>query len=531
MFENAVLQFVAAHLWQGLLLMPVVWVLARFLTRRNPAFRHGLWLTTLLLLAVLPLLSFVEMPRFAGDWAVGISAADGFDSSSSAGHALPASPATSGDEAASGSARPLEPESPLAPWGAALLALWLAGTALRLGQLGRDLVRSGELVRMPGLRHVPVKLLPRGWPMRVPVLTGADVAAPMMVGFRRPRVLLPLDLIDALEPAQVRSILFHELAHIERCDPWIALAERLLTAVMWWSPWAALAARQVRFEREMACDDRAVQRTGNARAYARSLVDGAARAVSVQLRPAVALGALYSSNALSERVKRLAAGTYVPGAAARPLVVIAGFALGLGSLSVALATPGARGDWRAANIISGALASSGVLASPLQRAFVESAGEVGPEDLAQMLDAGAEIDGVAGGDGTALIVAARNGRMDNVDFLIGRGADVNVPAPGDGNALIAAAGAGEVQILERLLSAGADIDAIVPGDETALITAVRNGRLAAVRLLVDAGADVNLGVMAPTIKGDVWRSPLGEALRTGRRDVADYLTEHGAKPQ
>src|SRR3546814_8759854 len=69
------------------------------------------------------------------------------------------------------------------------------------------------------------------------------------------------------------------------------------------------------------------------------------------------------------------------------------------------------------------------------------------------------------GDGTALILASRQGKLAIVEALLEAGAGVDVASRGDGNPLIMAARAGHDDVVARLIEAGADPDAIVPDDE------------------------------------------------------------------
>src|SRR3546814_8358347 len=142
-----------------------------------------------------------------------------------------------------------------------------------------------------------------------------------------------------------------------------------------------------------------------------------------------------------------------------------------------------------------------------------------------LLEKGADPDARVRGDGTALILASRQGKRAIVEALLEAGAGVDVASRGDGNPLIMAARAGHDDVVARLIEAGADPDAIVPDDETPLINAAREGHLQTVQYLVEPGADVNLGVTADF--GE-WRSPLNQASDEA---VRSYLTRHGAQAE
>jgi uncharacterized protein (TIGR03435 family) len=103
------------------------------------------------------------------------------------------------------------------------------------------------------------------------LLLSEDISSPMAVGFWRPAVILPMALPDQLETAELEHVLLHETAHIARKDDWTNLAGRVLGAALALHPVAVWILRQIEREREMACDDWVVARTGAAKPYAASL--------------------------------------------------------------------------------------------------------------------------------------------------------------------------------------------------------------------------------------------------------------------
>jgi ankyrin repeat protein len=138
------------------------------------------------------------------------------------------------------------------------------------------------------------------------------------------------------------------------------------------------------------------------------------------------------------------------------------------------------------------------------------------------------VNGIVDGDGTALIVAAREGNKTLVEFLLAHGADVNLAASGDGNPLIMAAREGHLEIVRLLLDRGARIDEVVEGDENPLIQASASGELEVVKLLIARGANVNARALSHQPNGE-WRTPLGMARKEGHKAVVDVLLAAGAQ--
>lgn len=148
------------------------------------------------------------------------------------------------------------------------------------------------------------------------------------------------------------------------------------------------------------------------------------------------------------------------------------------------------------------------------------------QTLSALLDSGLDINQLIPGDGTALIIAARQGRLEIINTLLEQGADVNQITRSDGTALITAAMENQLETAALLYNHGAEINAVTTNDETALISACRNGHLPMVKFLVQNGADVNLAVQASTLKGTTLRSPLNGAKSQA---IRDYLLSMGAK--
>ncbi|WDD99918.1 ankyrin repeat domain-containing protein [Thalassomonas actiniarum] len=146
--------------------------------------------------------------------------------------------------------------------------------------------------------------------------------------------------------------------------------------------------------------------------------------------------------------------------------------------------------------------------------------------LTALLNSALDVNQLLPGDGTALIIAARQGKLAMIKTLLQQGADVNQITRSDGTALTAAAMANQVEAAALLYQRGADINAVAPDDETALITASRSGHLAMVKFLVENGADVNLAVKAKTLNGSTLRSPLSGAKNPA---IREYLLSMGAK--
>jgi uncharacterized protein (TIGR03435 family) len=153
------------------------------------------------------------------------------------------------------------------PWPLLFLAIWcavslysLAGIAYSWWYLSALKARSTTCSRtLPDIGRDARLLL------------SAEASSPMAVGFLKPAVILPESLLSELDPAELDHVLLHESAHLARFDDWTNLAARILTAALALHPVALWILRQIEREREIACDEWVVARTGRAHDYAASL--------------------------------------------------------------------------------------------------------------------------------------------------------------------------------------------------------------------------------------------------------------------
>ena len=95
---------------------------------------------------------------------------------------------------------------------------------------------------------------------------------PMTWGIVRPVVMLPADA--AQWPAdRLRTVLLHELIHVRRCDLLAQALAQVACCLYWFHPLAWLALRQLRDERERACDDAVLLQGVPPHEYAAQLLD------------------------------------------------------------------------------------------------------------------------------------------------------------------------------------------------------------------------------------------------------------------
>lgn len=89
---------------------------------------------------------------------------------------------------------------------------------------------------------------------------------------RRPVLLLPSEVASQLDDEELEAVVLHELAHVERRDNLFANLQTALACVFWFNPAVWLVGRRLFAERESACDERVVEASAAAGAYAAGIL-------------------------------------------------------------------------------------------------------------------------------------------------------------------------------------------------------------------------------------------------------------------
>ncbi|HYL20245.1 MAG TPA: M56 family metallopeptidase [Gemmatimonadales bacterium] len=106
----------------------------------------------------------------------------------------------------------------------------------------------------------------------VTLLVSADVQVPVTWGVRHPVVALPAAAAQ-WSAERLRLVLLHELLHVRRRDVLVEFFLEAVTIAFWFHPAVWLAARQLRLERERACDEAVLETGARASDYCEHLVE------------------------------------------------------------------------------------------------------------------------------------------------------------------------------------------------------------------------------------------------------------------
>ena len=117
-----------------------------------------------------------------------------------------------------------------------------------------------------------IEQLHPGWNRQISVRLSTRITVPIVWGFLRPVILLPVDA-NHWRTERLRAVLLHELAHIERWDWVVQTIAQVTCAVYWFNPFVWFAARRMRIEAEQACDDQVLNAGYRSTDYAQHLLD------------------------------------------------------------------------------------------------------------------------------------------------------------------------------------------------------------------------------------------------------------------
>jgi GWxTD domain-containing protein len=161
------------------------------------------------------------------------------------------------------------------PW---LTPFWMAGVVIF------HLRSLASWMAARHLRRTGVCLAPDIWRERldrlgarlrlsrpVTLLESCLADVPVVIGYVRPAILMPVGLFAGLPAGQIESILLHELAHIRRYDYLVNLLQASVEGFLFYHPAVWWISGLIRAERENCCDDLVVATCGNAHEYASAL--------------------------------------------------------------------------------------------------------------------------------------------------------------------------------------------------------------------------------------------------------------------
>lgn len=303
---------------QGGAVLLLVWLVDRTFRRLPAQARVWLWrLAYLKLLLAFLWAAPIRLPLLAARSSPGPTPAPTAQATFARGSETLPVPAESAQTVHQVSATPAAPPArsrPLPSAATLLLAVW----GLGVGWFGARLV--GDLRRARRLRQTAQPALDERlaavcsqWSARFGLRRAPDlrvstaVATPLVLGVRRPLVLLPTALAAQASGEHLELMLAHELAHLKRRDLWWVWPAALGEALFFFHPAIWLAKRRWRLAQEIACDDTVVRTTRIAAVhYGAMLVEVTAKLRGKARSPILAsLGAAETAHTLKRRLNAM----------------------------------------------------------------------------------------------------------------------------------------------------------------------------------------------------------------------------------
>ncbi len=128
------------------------------------------------------------------------------------------------------------------------------------------------------------------------------VHTPLVAGYLKPIILMPVGLLSGLSMQQVEVILVHELAHIKRHDYLINFIQSLGETILFFNPFVWIISAWIRNERENCCDDIVLSEGYSPQLYAKTLFE---LETSREQTGRLALALTGNKNQLLNRIKRI----------------------------------------------------------------------------------------------------------------------------------------------------------------------------------------------------------------------------------
>jgi beta-lactamase regulating signal transducer with metallopeptidase domain len=262
---TAIAQAISAALlhfvWQGLAMAFLLWVLLAILGRSPARLRYAVSCAALAAVSALPFITACVVYQASGA----------------------RNPRTELATSIASSAGPAAFSDPgfLTHWLAAVeawaLPVWVAGVlifAIRLIWSSRHITklqRDGEPAAPAFVETISHLARKMGIVRPLRVLTSRLADTPSVVGWLKPAILLPPAALMNLSTSQLEAVLAHELAHIRRHDYLVNLLQTIIETLFFYQPAIWWISSRIRNERELCCDDVAVEICGDPVSYARAL--------------------------------------------------------------------------------------------------------------------------------------------------------------------------------------------------------------------------------------------------------------------
>lgn len=254
-------EFIAVHLWQSTLILVAAWLLTLVCRRSAAAIRYWIWFGASMKFLI-PLYVLQWMGERIGRWVPGPE---------------PVGPIFI--ETASAIFVPAFPDALASPDG-----VWvhIQVIAAALWALGATTLGVRWFLQWRSVRAVLSKASLSSQELPAPVYVTSSDLAPGVFGVFRPVVILPRTVTSELNQEQLRTVLAHEVCHIERGDNLTAAIHRCVEVLFWFHPLVWRIGANLLHEREAACDESVIEEGHERVVYAQSILNVCRLTVAAQ---------------------------------------------------------------------------------------------------------------------------------------------------------------------------------------------------------------------------------------------------------
>ncbi len=243
--------FIATHLWQSTLVALAAWLLVRACRHEAAAVRYWIW--------------FVASMKFLVPLALLQRLGD------SVGRSMPEPLPFDAGWVASANAM-FVPSMPRALELSSTMPSQLAFAAVTVWAIGAALLGIRWLLQWCSISRRLAFAPQISMDFAIPVRVAAGDLPTGVFGIFRPVVIVPRDVMQALEPQQLRAVLAHEACHVRRLDNLTAAMHHVVAVLFWFHPVVWWIGANLLREREAACDEAVVDEGHEQTAYAESIL-------------------------------------------------------------------------------------------------------------------------------------------------------------------------------------------------------------------------------------------------------------------
>jgi len=157
----------------------------------------------------------------------------------------------------------------------------------------------------------------------IQILKSSVVNVPVVVGWLRPVILLPIAISVGLDKAQLELIIAHELAHIKRMDFAVNVVQSLVQIFFFYHPAVHWINQVIRDEREYICDYMALNVIGNNNNSKLNLAKALLNTEELREGNFSLIAVAASGGQLKNRISHILEGEYRPATSIKALLLSA----------------------------------------------------------------------------------------------------------------------------------------------------------------------------------------------------------------